>query len=163
GDIGSGGGPSVTPPKEALTDPNPCTTPGTPGPRKLWRLSGPAFAASIRAIFNDTAGAAPVATVFSDPTNLRVSIDANPLLIQGLNASQLQDNAEAIAAWAASANKLSLFATCTTLDATCGTKFVQGFGRRAFRTTLAASDPRVTAYTNLFMTGSSFSDGAQAV
>jgi hypothetical protein len=153
----------VTPPKDALTDPQPCTTTGTPGPRKLWRLSGPAFTASIRAIFNDTTGAAPVATVFSDPVNLGFSIDANALLVQGLNASQLQDNAEAIAAWAASANKLSLFATCTTLDATCGTKFVQGFGRRAFRTTLAASDARVAAYTKLFMTGSSFSDGAQVV
>ena len=84
--------------------------------------------------------AAPVATVFNDPTNLGFAIDANALLVQELNASQLQDNAEAIAAWAASANKLSMFASCTTLDSTCGTKFIQAFGRRAFRTTLAASD-----------------------
>jgi Protein of unknown function (DUF1592)/Protein of unknown function (DUF1588)/Protein of unknown function (DUF1595)/Protein of unknown function (DUF1585)/Protein of unknown function (DUF1587) len=159
---GTGGGPTVTPPKNALTTPSPCTS-SAPGPRKVWRLSAPQFAASIRAIFNDTTGAAPVGTVFSDPTNLGFAIDANGLLVQGLNASQLQDNAEAIAAWAVSASKLSVFASCTTLDATCGAKFVQGFGRRAFRTTLAASDARVTAYTKLFMTGSSFSDGAQMV
>src|SRR4029079_603700 len=86
GGPGTGGsGPMVTPPKDALTDPQPCTTTGTPVPRKLWRLSGPAFTASIRAIFNDTAGAAPIATVFSDPVNLGFSIDANALLVQGLN------------------------------------------------------------------------------
>src|SRR6478735_8713057 len=50
---GGGGGPSVTPPKQALTPPDKCTS-NAPGPRKLWRLSGPEFAASIRAIFNDT-------------------------------------------------------------------------------------------------------------
>ena len=160
---GTGGtGPTVTPPKQALTPPMACTS-NAPGPRKLWRLSAPAFTASIRAIFNDTAAAAPVATVFNDPSNLGFSIDANALLVQELNASQLQDNAEAIAAWAASANKLTMFGNCSTLDAACGTKFVQAFGRRAFRTTLAASDARVSKYTQLFMTGTSYADGAQAV
>ena len=56
-----------------------------------------------------------------------------------------------------------MFGNCSTLDATCGTKFVQAFGRRAFRTTLAASDARVAAYLKLFMAGTSYSDGAQAV
>ena len=101
--------------------------------------------------------------MFNDPTNLGFAIDANALLVQELNASQLQDNAEAIAAWAASANKLQMFGNCSTLDSTCGTKFVQAFGRRAFRTTLAASDARVAAYLKLFMAGTSYSDGAQAV
>ena len=163
GSTGAGGsGPTVTPPRQALAAPSACTS-AAPGPRKLWRLTAAQFTASIRAIFSDTAGAAPVATVFSDPTNLGFSIDANALLVQGLNASQLQDNAEAIAAWAASANKLSLFATCTTKDSTCGTKFIQGFGRRAFRATLAASDSRIADYLTIFMAGSSFADGAQAV
>jgi len=162
GTAGTGGGPLVTPPKNALATPLACTS-NAPGPRKLWRLTGPQFTASIRAIFNDTAAAAPVATVFNDPVNLGFAIDANALLVQELNASQLQDNAEAVAAWAASANKLNMFGNCSTLDATCGAKFVQAFGRRAFRTTLAASDARVTKYTQLFMTGSSYADGAQAV
>src|SRR6185295_5761989 len=124
GTAGTGGGPLVMPPKQAITAAMPCTTTGTPGPRKLWRLTGPQFMSSIRAIFNDTTGAAPVATVFQDPINLGFAIDAQALLVQELNASQLQDNAEAIAAWAASANKLSIFASCTTKDTTCGTTFI---------------------------------------
>jgi hypothetical protein len=143
----------VTPPKQAITAAMPCTAAGTPGPRKLWRLTGPQFASSIRAIFNDTTGAAPVATVFQDPTNLGFAIDAQALLVQELNASQLQDNAEAIAAWAATANKLSIFASCTTKDSTCGTTFIRGFGRRAFRQTLATSDPRIATYLTIFMAG----------
>jgi len=71
-----------------LADPDPCTS-NAPGPRKLWRLSATAFAASIHSIFNDTSNAAPIATVFSDPTTLGFSIDANALLVQDLNASQL--------------------------------------------------------------------------
>src|SRR5262249_46831402 len=94
---------------------------------------------------------------------LGFSIDANALLVQGLNASQLEDNAEAVAAWAAANGKLSLFASCATLDSTCGAAFVKGFGRRAFRTALTDSDPRVATYPALFMAGTAFADGAQAV
>jgi Protein of unknown function (DUF1595)/Protein of unknown function (DUF1587) len=158
----SDAGPMVAPLPSTLGAPSACTS-GAPGPRKLWRLSGPEFAASIHSIFNDTAGTAPVATVFSDPTTLGFSIDANSLLVQGLNASQLEDNAEAIAAWAAANSKLSIFASCTTQTTACAATFIQGLGRRAFRATLAASDPRIATYTTLFMAGSSFSDGAQAV
>jgi hypothetical protein len=145
-----------------------CTTTGTPGPRKLWRLTAAEFAASIHSIFGDTTNAAPVATVFSDPTVLGFSIDANSLLVQGLNASQLEDNAEGIAAWAASAGKLSQFASCAATAtgapaSTCATSFIQAFGKAAFRTTLATSDPRIASYSKLFMAGSSNSDGAQAV
>src|SRR4029077_5191252 len=101
---GVDGGPAGVPPASVLNPPDPCTS-NAPGPRKLWRLSGPEFSASIHSIFGDTAGAAPVATVFSDPSALGFKIDANALLVQGLNASQLEDNAEAIAAWAAANNK----------------------------------------------------------
>ena len=150
-----------------LVDAQPCTS-NAPGPRKLWRLTAAEFAASIRSIFNDGAQAAPLATVFSDPSVLGFSIDANALLVQGLNASQLQDNAEAVAAWAAMSNKLAGFASCAgstsgAPSASCATPFVQAFGRMAFRTTLAAGDPRVASYSKLFMTGSSNSDGAQIV
>jgi hypothetical protein len=150
-----------------LADPDPCTS-NAPGPRKLWRLSAPAFAASIHSIFNDTSDAAPVATVFSDPTVLGFSIDANALLVQDLNASQLEDNAEAVAAWAAQAGQLNQFASCASsttgaASTSCATSFIQAFGRAAFRTTLASSDPRIASYTKIFMLGSSNSDGAQAV
>jgi Protein of unknown function (DUF1592)/Protein of unknown function (DUF1588)/Protein of unknown function (DUF1595)/Protein of unknown function (DUF1587)/Protein of unknown function (DUF1585) len=171
GDGGGGGqGPSgstvLALPSE-LAPPNPCTS-SAPGPRKLWRLTTAEFAASIRTIFQDTTSAAPIGAVFSDPSVLGFSIDANALLVQDLNASQLEDNAEAIAAWAASANKLSAFASCAAQTSgaptlTCATSFVQAFGRTAFRTSLAANDPRVAAYGKLFMAGSSNSDGAEAV
>ncbi len=164
---GNDAGPTVTPLPSALSTPDPCTG-NAPGPRKLWRLSGPEFAASIHSVFADTAGSAPVATVFSDPTTLGFSIDANSLLVQDLNASQLEDNAEAIAAWAASAGQLKQFATCAATAtgapaSTCATQFIQAFGRRAFRTTLATSDARMTSYSKIFMAGSSNTDGAQAV
>ena len=170
---GSGGGANVTDggviiPPSTLAAPDPCQGGSTPGPRKLWRLSAPEFAASIHSIFGDTANAAPVATVFSDPTMLGFSVDANALLVQDLNASQLEDNAEAIAAWAASAGKLAQFASCASSTSgapasSCATSFIQAFGKAAFRTTLASNDPRITSYSKLFMAGSSNSDGAQAV
>jgi hypothetical protein len=149
-----------------LAAPNACTTAGTPGPRKLWRLTAAELSSSIHSIFSDTANAAPVTTVFSDPTALGFSIDANGLLVQGLNASQLEDNAEAVAAWAATAGKLAGFASCaasTTAapDATCAGQFVQAFGKVAFRGPLTAD--LVTSYTSLFMLGTSNSDGAQVV
>ena len=164
---GNDAGPTVTPLPSALSTPDPCTS-NAPGPRKLWRLSGPEFAASIHSVFADTAGSAPVATVFSDPTTLGFSIDANSLLVQGLNASQLEDSAEAVAAWAASAGQLKQFATCAATAtgapaSTCATQFIQAFGRRAFRATLASSDARITSYSKIFMAGSSNTDGAQAV
>lgn len=151
----------------SLAAPNACTS-NAPGPRKLWRLTAAEFTASIRSIFKDTANAAPIATIFSDPTTLGFSVDANTLLVQGLNASQLEDNAEAIAAWAASSNNLSPFASCAAQttgapSATCATSFIQAFGRAAFRTTLASNDPRIATYSKLFMAGSSNSDGAQMV
>jgi Protein of unknown function (DUF1592)/Protein of unknown function (DUF1588)/Protein of unknown function (DUF1595)/Protein of unknown function (DUF1587)/Protein of unknown function (DUF1585) len=166
GSNASGGLATLTLPTQ-LAAPDPCTS-GAPGPRKLWRLTTAELAASIHSIFSDTANAAPVAAVFSDPSVLGFSIDANALLVQGLNASQLEDNAEAIAAWAASSNKLSAFASCAAQtsgapDATCATSFIQAFGRTTFRTTLASSDPRVAAYGKLFMAGTSNADGAQTV
>ncbi|HVV17465.1 MAG TPA: DUF1592 domain-containing protein [Polyangia bacterium] len=166
GITGSGGTVALDIPS-MLAAPKPCTN-NAPGPRKLWRLTAAEFAATIRSIFNDTSNAAPLATVFSDPSVLGFSVDANGLLVQGLNASQLQDNAEAIAAWAAASNKLASFAPCASSlsgapTSTCAASFIQAFGRLAFRTTLAASDPRIATYSTLFMAGTSNADGAQAV
>jgi hypothetical protein len=164
---GSGGSGVIIPPS-TLAAPDPCQGSNAPGPRKLWRLTADEFAASIRSIFNDTSKAAPLATVFSDPTTLGFSVDANSLLVQDLNASQLEDNAEAVAAWAASAGKLSQFASCASStsgapQSSCATSFIQAFGKAAFRTTLASSDARITSYSKLFMAGSTNADGAQAV
>jgi hypothetical protein len=161
GNAGSAGGSLMAPP-EALAEPQECTS-NAPGPRKLWRLSAEEYEASIRAIFNDTSGGAPVGSVFSDPLVLGFSVDANALVVQGLNASQLMDSAEAVAAWAAQNNQLGQFASCTSVDASCAKKFDQGFGRRAFRTKLADDDARIAGYSALFTAEKDFSNAAQAV
>jgi len=158
---GSAGGTLMAPP-QALAEPQACTS-DAPGPRKLWRLSAGEYEASIRAIFNDTSGGAPVGSVFSDPLILGFAVDANALVVQGLNASQLMDSAEAVAAWAAQNNQLGQFASCTTVDASCAKKFIQGFGRRAFRTKLADDDARITGYSALFTAEKDFSNAAQSV
>jgi len=139
---------------------DPCTT-GQPGPRRLRRLSAGELTASIHTIFKDPK--TPVATVFSDPSALGFAVDANALLVQGLNASQLMDNAEAVAAWAVSNDKVAQFAPCTTVDEACARQLVEAFGRRAFRTPLDDSDPRIGPYVQLFMAEGSFPDAAQAV
>jgi hypothetical protein len=167
GSTGTGGSGTTLALASTLAAPSPCTS-SAPGPRKLWRLTASEFNASIHSIFNDTSNDAPVSTVFSDPTVLGFSVDANGLLVQGLNASQLEDNAEAIADWAASSGKLSTFASCASQTtgapaSSCATSFIQAFGRVAFRTNLASNDARIAKYTSLFMLGSSNSDGAQAV
>jgi len=164
GSTSGGGGVAggVDAPPSALPEPQACTS-NAPGPRKLWRLSAGEFAASIHSIFNDTSGEAPVGAVFSDPIILGFTVDASTLVVQGLNASQLMDGAEAVAAWAAQNNKLGQFASCTTVDASCAQKFIQGFGRRAFRTQLTADDPRVATYTALFTAEKDFSNAAQSV
>ncbi|MEO7035174.1 MAG: DUF1592 domain-containing protein [Polyangiaceae bacterium] len=167
GGSGTGGSAASLTLPTTLAPPDPCTS-SAPGPRKLWRLTAAELSASIRSIFGDTSSAAPVTTVFSDPSVLGFSMDANALLVQGLNASQLQDNAEAVAAWAASSNKLAGFASCAAStsgapDAGCASQFIQAFGKLAFRTTLASGDPLIASYSTLFMTGSSNSDGAQVV
>jgi hypothetical protein len=162
GSDGGSAGSGVMAAPNALPTPDACTS-GAPGPRKIWRLSADEFDASVRSIFNDTSGGAPVGAIFSDPVNLGFTVDANALVVQGLNASQLMDSAEAVAAWAAQNGKLSQFASCTTVDATCAQQFIQGFGRRAFRTTLAKNDARIASYSALFTAEKTFSDAAQAV
>ncbi len=168
GSAGSGGssagsaGSAVIPPPFALSPPDACTS-NAPGPRKLWRLSASQFDASVRSIFKDTSASAPVGSIFSDPIISGFSVDANALVIQGLNASQLMDSAEAVAAWATQNDKLSQFASCTSVDANCAQEFIQGFGRRAFRTTLAKNDPRIATYSALFTAEKTFNDAASAV
>jgi hypothetical protein len=163
GSIGTGGSPVITPPPDAIPKEKSCTS-SVPAPRMLRRLSAAEFSASIRTLFNDTANAAPVAAVFSDPVTLGFSVDASTLLVQELNASQLMDNAEAVAAWAASSmSRLTAFGNCSTLDTTCAGKFVTAFGSKAFRTKLASSDSRVAAYTKLFMAETTYTAGAQTV
>jgi len=127
----------------------------------LRRLSAGEFAATISDLFGKDSSM-PTATVFQDPTVLGFGVDAGSLLVQDLNADQLESNAEAIATWATSTSSvLSKITPCQTTDDACQTKFIQQFGKLAFRSPL--SSDRVTAYKKIFALGTSFTDSAQAV
>jgi len=166
GTAGSGGtstgsgGSAIPVPPSALPAESACSSSGTPGPRMLRRLSATEFAATIPDLFGDTT--VSVATIFQDPSVLGFQVDANSLLVQDLNADQLMSNAEAIAHWAVTTpSVLSRIAPCTTTDDACQTKFINAFGRRAFRAPLAAD--RLTAYKKLFAGETTFDAGAEAV
>lgn len=149
---------SLPPPPSSLAAASPCTS-HSPGPRALRRLTAPQFASTLRDLFfHDPT--VPTVTVFSDPLVLGFSVDADALLVQGLNAQQLADYAETVAHWAVT-NHLSQLSSCTTTDATCRQAFIRSFGRRAFRAPV--TDAQVTAYDGLFTAEASFSDGVEAV
>jgi hypothetical protein len=154
---GGGSGVVITPPPANLPAESACTS-NSPGPRLLRRLSGPELAATVRDLFRDPA--APVATVFNDPPVLGFTVDANALLVQGLTAQQLMDNAEQLAHWAVM-NHLADLSPCATADAGCRQDLIRSFGKRAFRAPL--SDGRVAAYDSLFAAEATFADGVEAV
>jgi hypothetical protein len=155
---GAGMSASLPPPPSSLSEPSVCTS-QSPGPRALRRLTAPQFASTLRDLFfNDPT--LPTVTVFSDPLVLGFSVDANSLLVQGLNAQQLADEAETVAHWAVT-NHLSQLSSCTTTDAACRQMFIRSFGRRAFRAPVA--DTQLAAYDALFTAEASFNDGVEAV
>lgn len=159
GDASGSGGTTIAAPPSALPAESACTS-NSPGPRALRRLSAAEFTATIPDLFGDTT--APVATVFNDPMVLGFTVDSNALLVQGLNADQLMSNAEAVAQWAVTTpTVLARIAPCTTTDDACQTKFINAFGKRAFRAPLPAA--RLTAYKTIFAAESSFANGATAV
>jgi len=160
---GTAGGTGVENAPTALPTESECSNPGSPGPRVLRRLTASEFAASIADVFGDKS--APVAQVFNDSRVLGFTVDSNTLRVQDLNADQLMTNAEAVAAWAVSSkmSQLTQLSSCSSLDANCAKQFIKNFGRKAFRTAIPDNDPRIAAYSNLFMAETSFADGASSV
>jgi hypothetical protein len=155
---GGAGGVTMLPPLPSNIPAETACVDNRPGPRVLRRLNAAQFAATIADLFGDSA--APVASVFNDPSVLGFSVDSNALLVQGLNADQLMTNAETIAAWAV-ATHLAQITGCSSTDAACPEAFIRGFGRRAFRAPL--SDARVAAYKAIFSAETAFADGVAAV
>ncbi len=154
---GTGGSSDIPPAPVSFPAENACTG-NSPGPTMLRRLSTSQFAASIADLFGDPS--VPVAAVFNDPLVMDFSIDANSLVVQGLNANQLMTNAEAIAAWAVT-NHLADVTGCSASDPACPASFIRSFGKRAFRAPLA--DSSVADYQALFSAEASFNDGVTAV
>ncbi len=154
---GAGGLSNVPPPPESLPTEQACTS-GSPGPTMVRRLTASQFVASIVDLFADPS--VPVAPVFNDPLVLGFSVDANALVVRGLNADQLMTNAETIAAWAVS-HHLAQITGCDAADAACPESFIRSFGKRAFREPL--SDDSVASYKTLLASESAFSDGVALV
>lgn len=163
GNGGSGSGSTAPPPPTSLPEESACSTPGSPGPRVLRRLTAAEFAASITDLFGDKA--APVAPVFNDSRVLGFTVDSATLRVQDLNADQLMTNAEAVASWAVGSKlqQLTQLATCSSHDQNCAKLFIKNFGRKAFRTAIADDDKRIEAYSGLFMAEANFNDGVSAV
>jgi hypothetical protein len=161
--IPPGGGVPSVPAPTALPEEKACSTPGSPGPRLVRRLTAAEFAASIADLFGDKA--TPVAQVFNDSRVLGFTVDSNILRVQDLNADQLMTNAEAVASWAVQTklSQLTQLSTCSTNDANCAKLFIKNFGRKAFRTAIADNDSRIAAYSGLFMAEPTFADGVSAV
>ncbi|HKO50265.1 MAG TPA: DUF1588 domain-containing protein [Polyangiaceae bacterium] len=161
----AGGGSTTVVPPAALPTETACDSAmDSPGPRVLRRLTAKEFAASIVDLFGDKA--VPVAPVFNDVRVLGFTVDSSTLLVKELNADQLMTNAEAVASWAVSASQLprvTQLATCSAHDQNCAKLLVKNFGRKAFRTAIPDGDPRIAAYSALFMAETSFADGAASV
>ena len=158
GGVGGGGGSMDVPPAPVSFPAETACTSNSPGPTMLRRLSASQFAASIVDLFGDSS--VPVAAVFNDPLVMDFSIDANSLVVQGLNANQLMTNAESIAAWAVT-NHLADVTGCSSTDPACPDSFIRSFGKRAFRAPL--SDATAADYQALFSAEASFNDGVTAV
>lgn len=163
GNSSGGGGPASTgggatvPHLTSLPTPSPCKS-NSPGPRALRRLTALEYSASLRDLFGDAN--VPLTAVFSDPTVLGFAVDSQALVVQGLGAQQLMDQAETVAHWAVTTH-LDKLSSCTTNDASCRQSFIRTFGRRVHRAPL--SDADVGVYEKLFSAEASFNDGVEAV
>lgn len=153
----AGGPPQGKPPATSLPTPSACKS-NSPGPRALRRLTAAEYTATLKDLFSDAS--VPLTTVFSDPNVLGFSVDSHALVVQGLAAQQLMDQAESVAKWAVTTH-LNKLTSCTTMDATCRQEFIRGFGKRAHRAPL--SDADVATYEKLFAAEATFNDGVEAV
>jgi hypothetical protein len=157
---GSGGGaakPDDTGHVTSLPAPSACKS-NSPGPRALRRLTALEYSTTLKDLFADPS--VPLTTVFSDPSVLGFTVDSHALVVQGLGAQQLMDQAETVARWAVT-TQLSKLTSCTTNDAACRQTFIRQFGRRVHRAPL--SDADVAVYDRLFAAEPSFNDGVEAV
>jgi len=153
----AGAGEATVPHPTSLPAPSPCKS-NSPGPQALRRLTALEYSASLRDLFGDAS--VPLTTVFSDPSVLGFAVDTRALVIQGLGAQQLMDQAETVAHWAVTTH-LDKLSSCTTNDASCRQSFIRTFGRRVHRAPV--SDADVAVYERLFSAEASFNDGVEAV
>jgi hypothetical protein len=148
---------AIDPPVTSLPEASSCRS-NSPGPRALRRLTAAQYEATLKDLFADPN--VPLTSVFSDPSVLGFKVDRRALVVQGLGAQQLMDQAESIASWAVK-NRLSKLTSCSSNDATCRQSFIKQLGKRAHRAPL--SDEDVAVYERIFTAESSFNAGVEAV
>jgi len=140
----------------------PLTACATPGPRQIRRLSSQQYRNTLVEVFG--ADDVPDAPVLRDPATLGYHVDADDSLIEGLDADALMGQAEDIAEWAVSTNKLERFSNgCNNNDQNCQENFIRNLGKRMSRETV---DPeRVSRFRELFNGEGvdSFQEGASRV
>jgi hypothetical protein len=153
---GTGGG-MVEPPITSLPVSSTCKS-NSPGPRALRRLTAAEYTATLKDLFGDPN--VPLTTVFSDPSVLGFSVDTKSLVVQGLAAQQLMDEAESVAKWAVT-SQLNKLTSCTSMDSGCRQSFIKTFGKRVHRAPV--SDADVATYEKLFTAEATFNDGVEAV
>jgi hypothetical protein len=160
---GTGSGPNPgepgvgEPPPTSVPEASPCKS-NSPGPRALRRLTAAEYEATLRDIFDDPN--VPLTSVFSDPSVLGFTVDQRALVVQGLGAQQLMDQAESVASWAVK-NKMHRLTSCTSNDAACRGTLIRQLGKRLHRAPL--SDADVAIYEGLFTAEPTFEAGVEAV
>jgi hypothetical protein len=91
---------------------------------------------------------------------LGFTVDQRALVVQGLGAQQLMDQAESVASWAVK-SQLNKLTSCTSNDAACRGTFIRQLGKRVHRAPL--SDEDVAIYERVFAAEPTFEAGVEAV
>lgn len=140
----------------------------TPGPQTLRRLTSTQFRNTLRSVFGD---AVPDTQPLNDVDTLGYNVDADDLLVQGLDSQAIESVGSEIAAAARQNGMIAQLANnCTNLqDENCRRQFVNNVGLRLSREPL--DDARVQRFAALFTAqaedgtplATSFEDGAEMV
>ena len=130
----------LAPPPTQMPDVSPCTTPGTPGPRALRRLTNAQIKNTVSAVTADAN--APGDAKLTEGTVLNFLADADFLTVSNTGAELLMNLGESLGTYAAA--HPSTFAPCTSPDAACRKQVVDHIAAQFFHGTIPAD--RLAAY-----------------
>jgi hypothetical protein len=147
------GGPGGT-----VTPPPPPPQGTTAGVSPLRRLTGIQYQNTVR----DLLGLTETVPITSLPADEAIADKFTSNIVRPLQGGDLDKYAEAAEALARKAvGNLSALVPCTTQDATCAGKFIESFGRRAYRRPLVTAE--IDRLKKLHATGGDFNNGVRLV
>ncbi|MEM6992543.1 MAG: DUF1592 domain-containing protein [Myxococcota bacterium] len=126
------------------------------GPRMLRRLTSAQLHRTLQTIFEDPA--VPEGQVLNDPVVHGFRVDATQAVIRDLDAQQVMQYAESIAAWAVD-EKLAQVTPCQDHGAACHEQIAAELGAKFHREPL--EDEMVAAYAAVMADQVSFEDGVR--